>query len=319
MTERATPAPASRPRLLVSRCLELDPCRYDGAVVPEPLVSALVRHVEVVPICPEVAIGLGVPRDPIRVVVASDGSRRLVQPSTGRDLTSAMIEFRRTFLEGHSPIDGALLKAKSPSCGIRNVKQFASAASEEPVDASVGLFAEAMLRVEGQAAADELELADLDARDHFLTRVFAHARLRAARAQGTLSALMRFHAEHKLLLLAHHEPALRELGPWIANPDGRSLDALWNRYEPKARGALAHPAGRGARVNGLLHALGYFRDSISSEERARLLDTIQRFQGGEIGVWTPIAALRETIERVGEPYLSSQAFFWPYPDELRPS
>lgn len=105
-----------RPRLVLSRCLELDACRYNAVSIRAPLVPALDPWLELVPVCPEVEVGLGVPRDPIRLVREGSGTR-LLQPSTGRDLTQEMAAFSDRFLGGLDYVDGFLLKARSPSCG----------------------------------------------------------------------------------------------------------------------------------------------------------------------------------------------------------
>lgn len=177
-----------RPRLVVSRCLDLAACRYDGAVIEAPLVRRLAPFVELVPVCPELEIGLGVPRDPVRLVTLPGGPDRprMVQPSTGRDLTGAMTAFSRAFLERVGPVDGFLLKSRSPSCGVADTKLYGGAEShgeESPVGLGAGLFARAVLERFGELpVADEERLADPEARHRFLADLFARARRREAGA-----------------------------------------------------------------------------------------------------------------------------------------
>jgi uncharacterized protein YbbK (DUF523 family) len=175
-----------RPVVVVSQCLGFAAVRYNGLMLEDDFVAALGRYVRFVQVCPEVGIGLGVPRDPIRIV--DTGSRRLVQPSTGRDLTESMRAFAAEWLNGVGQVDGFILKARSPSCGIRDVKTFPSIDTETPAAMGFGFFAEEVLRRFPEAAiADECQLKETDTRHQFLTRLFARACARLG--AGTLSEL----------------------------------------------------------------------------------------------------------------------------------
>jgi len=81
-------------------------------------VKALRSRARFITVCPEVAMGLGVPRPKIRIVRKA-GRRCLIQPKTGRDFTSAMNRFSRKFLSSLGHVDGFILKSRSPSCDIR--------------------------------------------------------------------------------------------------------------------------------------------------------------------------------------------------------
>lgn len=143
-----------KPVLVISECLEFKPCRYNGARIHFDLVSALAPHVECRPVCPEVQVGLGVPRDPIRIV--ADGEHnRLVQPSTGLDLTKDMESFSASFLSGLDQVDGFILKSRSPSCGTGSVKIFARADAGVVVRRGAGLFAATVLERYGDLAVED--------------------------------------------------------------------------------------------------------------------------------------------------------------------
>ena len=133
MSTPTAPATAARPEfpkpvLVISECLEFEPCRYDGARIRFDLVKALAPHVEYRPVCPEVQVGLGVPRDTIRLVASGDRNL-LVQPVTGRDLTDDMEGFAARHLDGLDEVDGFILKSRSPSCGLSHFKIFDAAES----------------------------------------------------------------------------------------------------------------------------------------------------------------------------------------------
>jgi len=160
-----------RPIVVISRCIDFDSCRYNGQVIRASLRAELEPHVELRPICPELEIGLGVPRDPV-VLVHSGGGARMLQPSTGRDLTRRMERFAGGYLAALEAVDGFILKARSPSCGIRDAKVFDSEAEDAGHQYGPGLFAARVLeRFPHAAIEDETRLADPRVRDDFLARV----------------------------------------------------------------------------------------------------------------------------------------------------
>lgn len=170
------------PIVVVSRCLGFDHCRYDGDIVRADVVSRIAGHVRAIPVCPELEIGLGVPRAPIRIV--RDGkTHRLVQPETGRDLTTEMEEFSGRFLEwmAEKGVDGFIVKSRSPSCGSGDSRVFAPSGEEvgEPGD---GLFARAArARFPDAAIEDEASLSDAVTRHEFVTALYENAARRLGR------------------------------------------------------------------------------------------------------------------------------------------
>lgn len=307
----------ARPVLVISRCLELAPVRYNGQVIPFRLVKLLEPRVDFVPVCPEVEIGLGVPRDPIRIVVEK-GEARLVQPSTERDLTREMQTFSSAFLDSLEEVDGFILKSRSPSCGIKDVKAYASAdAGAVPVEKRAGFFAAAVrTRFPGIALEDEGRLLNYEIREHFLTRLFASAALRQVRASGSMAELVRFQAEHKLLLMAHNQQAMRTLGRLVANRERRPFEAVAAAYAGSFQHALARAPRRPSNINALLHALGYVSAGLKQAEKAFFLDLLGKYRERRIPLSPLLSVLRSWILRFEVPYLEAQSFLEPYPEEL---
>jgi uncharacterized protein YbbK (DUF523 family) len=167
---------------VVSRCLGFAACRYDGTMVDCPAVSRLKSNVRFIPVCPEIGIGLGVPRHPI-MVVGTRGRRLLFQPATGRDLTARMKRFSGDFLKRLGPVDGFVLKSRSPSCGIRDAKVHSSKdpALARVIGRSFGLFAEAVIkRLPDAAVIDERRLSGRRALGRFMAGIRRTASLRHA-------------------------------------------------------------------------------------------------------------------------------------------
>jgi len=304
-----------RPRLVLSRCLELDACRYNGVTVRTPLVRRLEPHVELVPVCPEVEIGLGVPRDPIRLVRAGSATV-LMQPATGRDLTEAMRSFSARFLSALPEVEGFVLKARSPSCGIHGVKVFGDAASEEPRTREAGVFASAVLAAYPEHPIEhEARLGNPRLRDEFLTRVFALASLRAARGDMSPEVLAALHRRYETTLQVHGGDAeARSLARIAtrASKEPRSDD--WERYQTGFRRLLARPARPGAHAAAIAGIMGELEGEALGDERSLLEALFQEYRGGGVSRGPVLAALRGRAARMGT------TRFWgylnPYPPEL---
>lgn len=300
----------------MSKCLELEACRYNAQVIRAPFVLTLAPHVDLRPICPEVEIGLGTPRDPIRLV-RLEGTLHLVQPSTGRDVTGEMHAFSDAFLASVPEADGFILKGRSPSCGIKDTKVYGGIEAAQPVGKDAGLFGRAVLeRFPHAAVEDEGRLTNFRLRHHFLTRTFARAAFRAARADGTMAALVRFHTAHKLMLMGTREASMRTLGRIVANADGRPPVQVFEAYERELTAALARPASDGSTVNVLMHAFGYVSDGLSPDEKRHFLRALDDYRAERVTLHAPLALLQSWVLRFDQDYLRGQTFLEPYPMEL---
>lgn len=161
-----------RPVVCVSKCLGFAPCRYNGTIALDKFVRKLKKRVKFIACCPEVEIGLGVPRDPIRIVSVK-GGYHLVQPETGLDVTKRMEKKCREILGALLVIDGFILKSRSPSCGLRDVKIYSTPDSAVPVGKSAGFFARAaMKRFPDLPIEDENRLKNPRCRERFLAKLF---------------------------------------------------------------------------------------------------------------------------------------------------
>ncbi len=317
----AAPANAARwefpkPVLVISECLEFEPCRYDGARIRFDLVKALAPHVEYRPVCPEVQVGLGIPRDTIRLV-ASDDRNLLVQPATGRDLTDDMEGFAARHLDGLDEVDGFILKSRSPSCGPGHVKVFDGAESRGVVRRGAGVFAAAVLGRYGDLAVeDEGRLRNHRIREHFLTKLFALARLREVARTGGIGDLVRFHAAYKFLLLAYSESDLRRLGRMVANNSRRRFEAVFVDYRTGFLRALRETPRYTSMINVLQHMSGFFRKELSQGEKAHFAELLDRYRAGSLPASAIALLLESWAVRFGSNYILDQALFVPFPRAL---
>ncbi len=312
MTERQHP----RPKLVLSKCLELEACRYNAQIIRAPFVLQLEPYVEIQPVCPEVEVGLGTPRDPIRLV-SIEGRTRLVQPTTERDLTEEMEGFSQTFLERLTGVDGFILKSRSPSCGIKDTKVYAGEGGRQPSGKGPGMFGGAVLaRFPYAAIEDEGRLTNFRLRHHFLVKLFMRAAFRAVVETKSLAALVEFQTANKFQLMACNQTAMRALGRVVANGARRPFDEITAEYEEGLARALARPARDRSVVNVLMHALGYVSDGLTASEKKHFLELLEQYRAKQITLGTPLAILQSWIHRFGQDYLERQTFLEPYPLDL---
>ena len=305
-------------RIGVSSCLLGQKVRFDGGHKRDAfLVDTFGRFVEWVPVCPEVEIGMGTPREAIRLV--RDGeSVRLVGVKSATDHTAAMRSWaaKRAEALAHDPLDGYILKKDSPSCGMERVKIYDPHGT--PTRTGRGLFAEALLgRLPLLPVEEEGRLSDPRLRENFVERVFAHRRLRELfGSRWSIGALVRFHTAHKLTLLAHSPAGYAELGRLVAKAATLPRPALRSEYERQFMAALTVMATPRRHVNVLQHVLGYFKTCLDEETRRELAASIADYQQGLVPLVVPLTLVRHHVRRCGVDYLAGQVYLEPHPKEL---
>ena len=308
----ATPKPV----VYVSKCLGFDRCRYNGLIISSDFVRMLRGRVRIALICPEVEIGLGVPRYPIRAVSAGDGIR-LMQSETGDDVTEMIATYVRDLIGSIGAVDGFILKSRSPTCGYSGVKVY-------PKLGKVGAHGKTTGFVGGPVAEhfehlpveDEGRLNNFRIRDHFLTRIFGSARLRAAAESGAMRDLVDFHSRHKYMLMAYSQKELRTLGRIVANHERKPVAEVFAEYERRYHAAMASPPRYTSQLNALQHIAGHVGKLLGKQERWFLHDAIEKFREERVPMSVPLFILRSLAIRFEDEYIRNQAFFEPYPEAL---
>lgn len=305
-------------RLGVSTCLLGDKVRYDGGHQRDLfLTDTLGPFVQWVPVCPEVEIGLGIPRAPVRLV-GTEAAPRLVVEKTGEDLTATMTRYaeaKAAELEALG-LDGYVLKRASPSCGLFRVRVYGD--DGQPGRVGRGLYAQALVgRLPLLPVEEEGRLTDAALRENFIERVFAAARWRGFRAgRPRPRDLVAFHAAQKYALLAHSPAHYGRLGRLVAGA-GRSLSApLLTEYGTLFMQGLAVRATRARHVNVLQHLAGFFKKTLGGDERAELGEVIQEYRRGLVPLVVPLTLVKHHVRRLGIVYLADQVYLSPHPREL---
>lgn len=305
----------ARIRLGVSACLIGERVRYDGGHKRDRFVAEdLASHFELVPLCPELAIGLGAPRPPIRLEGGVDAPRAVIA-AHGRDVTEALAGYGCRIGAAAGALSGYILKSRSPSCGMQRVKVYDT--NGVPVAAGRGIYARALMAAQPLLPVEEEgRLQDAGLRDSFIERVLAYHRWQCLAARGvTAAALIAYHTEHKFLLMAHDQAAARALGRLVARckEDPR---AIGDAYIAGVLATLARPVRRGGLTNVLQHLAGFLKDHIDRGDRAELAAAIAAYQRGEVPILVPLTLLRHHLRRHPHPYLAGQRFVESRPPPL---
>jgi uncharacterized protein YbbK (DUF523 family)/uncharacterized protein YbgA (DUF1722 family) len=267
-------------RIGISACLLGQEVRFDGGHKRSDfLVDVFGPFVEFVPVCPEVEIGLGVPRETLRLVRVGDETR-LVGNKSGADQTATMERYAkgRTSALANDDLSGYVLKKDSPSCGMERVRIYGG--NGIPSRDGHGLYADALMRrYPNLPVEEEGRLNDARLRENFIERVFAYRRLKTFFAgRWTIGGLVALHTAHKLQLLAHSPRAYAELGRMVAGASTMVRGELRDRYESGFMEALSKIATAGRQVNVLQHMAGYFRDRLDAESRRELAAVIEDYR-----------------------------------------
>ena len=303
-------------RVGVSACLVGDKVRYDGGHKRDVyLTGKLAQVFEFVPVCPEVAIGMGVPRPPIRLVGDALAPRALGVEDASLDVTAPLTAYGRRMAVELDGISAYIFKARSPSCGPWRVPIYSDGVS---MAQGTGLYArEIRARQSLLPVEEEGRLADPSLRDNFIERIFAYRRWQQLQTSGIdVGALVEFHSAHKLQLMSHGAVYYRALGRLIAEAKPPRIAAVAREYGAEFMSALTHPATRKRHTNVLHHLMGYLKRHLDREDKVELLGVIESYRLGQMPLAAPITLLKHHFRRFPDPYIDKQTYLHPHPTEL---
>lgn len=314
------PEPEKTITLGISACLMGEKVRFDGGHKRSGfVVNNLSQFFLLRPYCPEVAIGLGIPREPIRLVGNSSDDYRVVgthQPD--KDFTDQLADYGEKIAKDiEQDVSGYILMQKSPSCGMERVKIYHE--NGNPVGASgPGMFARTLMANSPLLPVEEEgRLHDPVLRDNFFVRVFAwHRWQQDMRDNPTYAGLVAFHSAYKYQIMAHSPQNYRTLGQMVSIGKKKPVEELASEYINLFMETLRFKANRKTHTNVLLHLLGYMKKTLSDESKKTLLDIIEQYRTGTIPLVVPITMLRHFLNIHGSQYVKDQVYLQPHPEEL---
>jgi uncharacterized protein YbgA (DUF1722 family)/uncharacterized protein YbbK (DUF523 family) len=299
----------------ISSCLLGQEVRFDGGHKHDSYITGtLGQYFEFHPFCPEVAIGLGVPRPALHLVKANEEIRCVGVKNPENDVTERLRHYAGQVKEEHAGLCGYILKKDSPSCGMERVKVYAG---NQPRREGIGIYAEAMMKANPLLPVEEEgRLGDPGLRENFIQRVYVYYRWKRLIAEGiSAQSLTRFHARHKLIVMSHGD--YRELGQMLSGLSRDNLAEVAGKYIARLTELLKHVPTRGRHVNVLQHIQGYLKKELDSDDKAEMVEVIERYRRGEIPLIVPLTLLKHHFRKAPDPYIDESYYMSPYPQELR--
>lgn len=300
----------------VSACLLGERVRYDGQDKRLPwAVQVLLPFFHMIPVCPEVGSGLGVPRPPVRLV-QHEGGLRLLGFDPGLDVTTVLTSFcskeTMRLTTASVPLRGFLFKSRSPSCAVGSANVFNQEGSVIRQDS--GLFAQAFLQASPLAVVvEESDLQTEPQRQHFIERVFVLDRwIRFKQHDGSLGGLSSFQARHKFQIMAHDRETMHILGRLASGQEETSpLEA----YAHHLMHALAKPSTLERQVDCLMHLYGFMKTTVPEDAKKDFLLLLDKVRLGHTPVQSARSWLQHWAHHTQNDYVLGQWYLFPDPRE----
>ncbi len=305
----------NKPKVVISRCIEFAACRYDGSMISSSIVKMLADHVDFIPVCPEVELGLSIPRNALRLISKENGTI-LADSKSGYDYTDKINEFSGKFFTELKNIHGFILKSRSPSCGVREVKLYKKPGKAMAVSRkSKGKFGEAVIeKFSHLAVEDEGRLTNRQIREHFLTKLFVINKF--DNTPKSMKSLVEFHSANKYLFMTYNQHQLKLAGKIVANHDKKPLDTVFRDYRSVLYAILRKKPRTGSIINVVQHIFGYFSKNLKPVEKTHFLSQVEMYNNDMLPLSALTSILKSWSLRFDQEYLLIQSFFEPFPQSL---
>ena len=305
-------------RIGISTCLLGEKVRFDkGHKRDAFVVDTLGQFFSWTPVCPEMEIGLGTPRESLRLI-GDSAAPSLIAPKSQSDHTETMHQYANERLAQLEDLElhGYILKKGSPSCGMMRVRVYGNGGI--PQRNGQGLFARALMeRFPLLPVEEEGRLNDMPLRENFIERVFAYYRWRTFVASNpTRQDVVRFHTQNKLTLMAHSCPHYQTLGRLVAQASEKPIDTLVGEYGEQYMAGLKIKTTRKKHANVLSHLQGHLKKELDAADKAELVTCIDGYRQGLVPLVVPLTLLQHHFRRYPAPWVEEQTYLNPYPAEL---
>ncbi|MFK8047442.1 MAG: YbgA family protein [Halioglobus sp.] len=308
----------SKPKIGIGACLVGSKVRYNGeSKRKNPHIESLKEHTDVVPFCPEVGIGMGVPRETVRLV-GELGQERIMDSATQTiDYTDPMRNFAARVVSSNQNLAGYILVKGSPSCGLARVKRY-NAKGNVVLNDAEGVFTQALRKLDPLLPLeDDGRLHDPVLRENFATRVYTYHDWKTFRLQPlSHHGLVQFWARYKYLLMSHDVPAYKEIGRLLANAKTRPIEKTAALFIHGLMSGLGKTATRKSHANVLQHIRGYLKRDLEKPEKQEMDSLIMQYSSGQIPLVVPLTLLRHHFRRHQSDYIARQVYMQPYPEQL---
>ncbi len=295
-------------RIGISECLRGSKVRYDGTSSEASWPKEQLKNLfDLVGICPEVSIGMSVPRKAIRLMGSTNSPRAVEIENTQSDKTVALKDFAKSQVGFINQLSGYIFMKNSPSCGVHQVKVFPLDGSD-PIRAGQGVFSSALqVHLPNLPMEDTGSLFDDTLRESFVIRCFAYAHWNLVLPNMSPKVLIEFHSRYKYLLMAHNYNGYKHAGRLLSNLS-TDFSVLLGAYISLLLKTLSIPATRRGHSNVMLHLLGYLKKTISQKSKKDLAHLIHQYKKGEQPLHAPITMLKHHFDHYPNEYISKQVY-----------
>ena len=300
----------------VSSCLLGEKVRYDtGHKHHSYITDTLGKYFQFRPFCPEMAIGLGTPRETLRLVLLADGIHCVGNKTSGLDVTGQLTDAANDQREWHQDLCGYILKKDSPSCGMERVKLYRGSAPERK---GSGIYAQVLMNnFPNLPIEEEGRLGDPVLRENFIKRVFAMSHWKEVEASGlSIKKLTDFHAQYKFILMSHDQNFARQLGNRLANCHKEPIADTSRWYFGEFMSILKIKATRKNHVNVLQHLQGFLKDHLDKDDKRELSEIFESYRLGRLPIVVPLTLLKHHFRRHPNSFIEQSKYLEPHPAEL---
>nr|WP_303212966.1 DUF523 and DUF1722 domain-containing protein [uncultured Romboutsia sp.] len=298
-----------KPKIVVSECLYGTKCRYDGQGYNDKVIQSLKDYVDIQTVCPELAIGLSIPREPIRIEMNKENEEyRLIDYNSKNDYTNQMTEFSEEFINGLDDIDGFILKSRSPTCGLKDAKVYYRGNKCSIRSNENGFFSQKIIdKYDYLPIENEGRLKNYNIRDNFFTRIFFINNLKNNKN------IIEFHKNNLLLLKSYDEESTNEVSD-ILN-ENRMEDQV-HQYKEKVLNIVSNQRKKENKLSIIIKVFEKYKNMLNEEEINMFNGLIESYENQRIPFSTLEVVIKMYETRFKDKDILNQTFFYPYPENL---
>ena len=298
-----------KPKIVVSECLYGTKCRYDGQGYNDKVIQSLKDYVDIQTVCPELAIGLSIPREPIRIEMNKENEEyRLIDYNSKNDYTNQMTEFSEEFINGLDYIDGFILKSRSPTCGLKDAKVYYRGNKCSIRSNENGFFSQKIIdKYDYLPIENEGRLKNYNIRDNFFTRIFFINNLKNNKN------IIEFHKNNLLLLKSYDEESTNEVSD-ILN-ENRMEDQV-HQYKEKVLNIVSNQRKKENKLSIIIKVFEKYKNMLNEEEINMFNGLIESYENQRIPFSTLEVVIKMYATRFKDKDILNQTFFYPYPENL---
>ena len=298
-----------KPKIVVSECLYGTKCRYDGQGYNDKVIQSLKDYVDIQTVCPELAIGLSIPREPIRIEMNKENEEyRLIDYNSKNDYTNQMTEFSEEFINGLDDIDGFILKSRSPTCGLKDAKVYYRGNKCSIRSNENGFFLQKIIdKYDYLPIENEGRLKNYNIRDNFFTRIFFINNLKNNKN------IIEFHKNNLLLLKSYDEESTNEVSD-ILN-ENRMEDQV-HQYKEKVLNMVSNQRKKENKLSIIIKVFEKYKNMLNEEEINMFNGLIESYENQRIPFSTLEVVIKMYATRFKDKDILNQTFFYPYPENL---